>query len=785
MIVLSNEKNKLRKAIIMAGGEGSRLRPITCDIPKPMVSLCGRPAIEHILELLLRNGIEEAAVTLMYLPEVIHDRFESGEYKGIRLRFVEEDYPLGSAGSVKNAVKGCGFDEDVLVISGDAICDFDIRAAYESYKSSGCEAEIIAKRVDDPGEYGLIRVADNGERVESFIEKPSYTQAVSDLANTGVYILSKSCVEMIPDKEKYDFSKDLFPKMLEKGIGIACFEEKGYWKDIGGVREYIECQRDMLKGKAPMFLEYERDRDGNVILSEIPKTVVIDPPVFIGKGVRIDSEAVIEERSVISDGAVIESGTHIKASVILENSRIKKLSSISGAVVCHDAVCESKSMMFEKSVLGPKSVLGKGARVNPGIRIWQEKNIGENEVVDENVKFSDGGQNRFCDTGLGLGEFGISSAIFCIKLGAAMSDISEENVAVGCEDNDECFGQKENVASGIICGGKDCIDFGRVTFGGFVYGMIKSGAERGVYLSEHGGNYAKILESGGMPAIRESERKIEKIINFGEYGNAKNVGNRILMEGIEVLYENDLKAKYRDIFRGKNIEVLSDDKKIKQIIETVVGGARNNREKITIICNKNGDCAIREDGVEIGKEEILEICCIDEFENGRKAAVGYGEPKILDEVASACGGELERYFDCPADGSDGETRKYAVGQGWNRDFVLKVLKASGYISKKGASVKEIKKRITPIAVKTETEMIYGKLNPGKIVGEITGEEITPRNIGEGKILKLEKGYVILRALKRGNGIKVIAEAADSETAEEICGEFMRTVKRKKTEILDF
>lgn len=212
------------KAVIMAGGEGSRLRPLTCNIPKPMARLCGKPIIEYIFELLLRNEITDACVTLGYLPDIICEKYPDGKYKQLNLKFITEEKPLGTAGSVKNAAKD--FKEPFLVISGDAMCDYNIDKVLKYHDSIDAAVTIVAATVEDPREYGLIKT-DEENRVTGFIEKPAWGQATTDLANTGIYIINPEYLSLIPDDEKFDFAKDLFPIMLERDIPIYCYHATG------------------------------------------------------------------------------------------------------------------------------------------------------------------------------------------------------------------------------------------------------------------------------------------------------------------------------------------------------------------------------------------------------------------------------------------------------------------------------------------------------------------------------------------------------------------------------
>ena len=203
------------KAVIMAGGEGTRLRPLTCDLPKPMTRLCGRPVMTYLLDLLQRHGVREAAVTMRYLPQVIREEYD-GHYKDVQLHFVEEDKPLGTAGSVRGACRSCaGFEEDdILVVSGDALTDIDIEAAYAFHKRSGAAATLVVSRVEDPREYGLVDMAEDG-RITGFVEKPGWAQAVTDSANTGMYILSPDILPYIPENTSFDFARNLVPLLLK------------------------------------------------------------------------------------------------------------------------------------------------------------------------------------------------------------------------------------------------------------------------------------------------------------------------------------------------------------------------------------------------------------------------------------------------------------------------------------------------------------------------------------------------------------------------------------------
>ena len=235
------------KAVIMAGGEGKRLKSVTGDLPKPMVPLLGKPMMEHIVELLRSCGMTEICAALKYNPQPIMDYFGDGSSFGVSMEYRVEDKPLGTAGGVKNCAGFYG-NEDFLVISGDAACDFDLGDFIRAHKSRRPAASIALYRSSSPLRYGLA-VTDGEGLVRSFIEKPGWERVVTDLINTGIYIISPRIMSYVPDGVQYDFAKDLFPLLLDLGEDILGVAESGYWCDVGTPLSYYQCCVDALSGK--------------------------------------------------------------------------------------------------------------------------------------------------------------------------------------------------------------------------------------------------------------------------------------------------------------------------------------------------------------------------------------------------------------------------------------------------------------------------------------------------------------------------------------------------------
>ena len=235
------------KAVIMAGGEGTRLRAVTGELPKPLVPLLGRPLMEHILRLLRGSGVTEVCAAVKYRAEEIEARFGDGSALGMKLLYRVEREALGTAGAVRNCADFVG-NEDVLVLSGDAACDFDLRALFQAHRERGAAVTLALARCPEPLRYGLA-VTDGEGWIRAFVEKPDWGHVVTDLVNTGIYVLSPRALAAIPEGVPFDFGRELFPLLLRRGEKLLGVAMEGYWCDVGTPLSYYQCCVDALSGK--------------------------------------------------------------------------------------------------------------------------------------------------------------------------------------------------------------------------------------------------------------------------------------------------------------------------------------------------------------------------------------------------------------------------------------------------------------------------------------------------------------------------------------------------------
>jgi len=304
-------------AVIMAGGKGTRLHPLTAAMPKPLVNFFDRPVLEHQIELLKREGIDDIIITVGHLKHKIITRLGDGRQFGVRIRYVCEDVPLGTAGGVKLAESM--LSETFVVISGDAITDVRLRDAIACHETNQAAATLVLKEVDDPSQYGIAEI-DDGGRIMRFLEKPSADQVFSRTANTGMYVMERDCLRDVPVNEPYDFSKNLFPALMRAKRPLFGYRMNGYWNDVGSLTEYLEAHIHALEGHVKMPL-IPCDRS-------VPDSATIHPRAtvhaqsFIGAGVYLDDSAVVGENAVVGPNARIGASAQLKYCVIGEGSII-------------------------------------------------------------------------------------------------------------------------------------------------------------------------------------------------------------------------------------------------------------------------------------------------------------------------------------------------------------------------------------------------------------------------------------------------------------------------------
>lgn len=373
------------RAVIMAGGEGSRLRPLTSLQPKPMVPVVNQPVMEHILGLIHHHGINDVVATLAFMPQVIQDYFGDGEEWGMRMSYALEETPLGTAGSVKNA-EALLEGEPFIVISGDALTDIDLTEIIKFHQEKGAAVTIALKSMPDPLEFGVV-ITDEDGRIERFLEKPSWGQVFSDTINTGIYVIEPEVLSHIPADKPFDFSSELFPLLMEKGYPLYGCVVEGYWCDIGSLDSYVDAHRDILDGKARVYVPGVETRE-RVWIDEgarIERGVTIGDKVVIGPNVTLREGAHIGDYTVLGDNCVIGNEASVSHSILWSDTFVGKHATVEGSVLCRKVDVRAGAAVDMNSVIGDETMVGHGAHVGQNVQIFPYKRIEPAAVVTSSI----------------------------------------------------------------------------------------------------------------------------------------------------------------------------------------------------------------------------------------------------------------------------------------------------------------------------------------------------------------------------------------------------------------
>jgi mannose-1-phosphate guanylyltransferase len=308
--------------MLLAAGLGTRLRPITYEVPKPLVPVLGHPVMEHILRLLGRHGFDNVISNLHYFPEQIERRFGDGSAWGVRLSYSHERELLGTAGGVRNVRDHFG-DETFLIISGDALTDIDLTALWEAHKAKGGIATLALKQVEDPSQLGVVIVAEDG-RIQGFQEKPDRAEALSNLGSCGIYVMEPEIFDYFPDQPFVDWAQDVFPALLAEDVAFYGHEISDYWNDIGSISEFRQGNFDALSGEVRVELEEGRvnpDVDW-----------VEEPPVYVGEGCEIGAGVRLIGPVVLGDGCKLGERAAIRDSILWPGTEVAANGVLIGAV---------------------------------------------------------------------------------------------------------------------------------------------------------------------------------------------------------------------------------------------------------------------------------------------------------------------------------------------------------------------------------------------------------------------------------------------------------------------
>jgi mannose-1-phosphate guanylyltransferase/phosphomannomutase len=536
------------KAVVMAGGSGARLRPLTVERPKPMVAMVNKPVLAHILDLLKVHNFSEVVITVQYLANLIEDYFGDGSGLGMTIHYSVEEVPLGTAGSVKNAQQY--LDETFLVISGDAVTDIDLSAIVRFHQEKQALATLTLKSVANPLDYGLV-VTDSNGRITQFLEKPGWSQVISDAANTGIYVLEPEVLDRLEPNVAYDFSQDVFPPLLSEGAPLFGYVADGYWCDVGNIQAYMQATADVLAGKV-RHINLGHHIGGGVWTGEgveIAPDAALYGPIYLGNEVKIKGAVVIHGPAVVRDYTIVDNRAQIERSVIWRNCYVGESAEVRGAVISRQCSLKSKSVIFEGAVIGDNSLIGEGAVIHPNVKIWPGKEVDAGMTVKNSIIWGSQGRRVL------FGQYGVTGVVnvdmtpeFLARLGAAFGATLPKGSLVTINRDPHRSPQmlKRALIAGLPSAGVNAWDLGTQPIPVARYYTRHSEAVAGIHvrLSPYDQRVVDVLfmDADGLGLSEARKRHVEQVFFREDF-------RRVYLNEIGVIsYAPEVAKRYTDGF---------------------------------------------------------------------------------------------------------------------------------------------------------------------------------------------------------------------------------------------
>ncbi|MBW4054100.1 MAG: NTP transferase domain-containing protein [Proteobacteria bacterium] len=557
------------KAVIMAGGFGTRIQPLTGSMPKPMIPLFNRPIMLHIVELLKKHDITELVMLLYHQPFYIKNFFRDGSDFGVKITYVTPISDMGTAGAVKAAEKF--LDERFLVISGDLLTDFNLKKIIDFHADHKAKATITLTSVKDPLQFGVV-ITDKEKRITQFLEKPGWGEVISDTINTGIYVLEPEVLKFIPDGENFDFSQDLFPLMLKKKEALFGVTAKGYWRDIGNTDSYREAYHDIFKGKVNLKIdEPKQDFVGKDLRIgadvRLEHASGLEGTVVIGDNSQILGDVRIKD-SVIGRNCTVESGVRLNRCIIWDNSYVKKGAKITDSVVCSNVRIGQGVTLEEGVIVADETSVGDDALIKADVKIWPKKTIEAGSTVTSNMIWGEKWKKALFEGAIikGLSNVELTPE-FCAKLGCAYGTSLPKGsfVLAGRDSNPSSRMLKRCFVGGLLSAGVNVRDMKMTSLPLVRYKLKTFGEVGGVHFRQAQDDPASLeivfLDGDGLDFSSNMGKNAERIFFKENFRRAHHTEPGVITDinNVGDFYrEGFLRALDRDLLKKAALTVVVD-----------------------------------------------------------------------------------------------------------------------------------------------------------------------------------------------------------------------------------
>ncbi len=721
------------KAVILAGGRGERLRPITDSRPKPLVPVLARPVMDYCLSLLAHHGVTRGYVTTHYLADQIRHRYGEESF-GISLSYHMENRPMGTCGGVKLLEKELLSEELFLVMSGDALCDFDLSEAIRFHREKRADVTVILSSVKTPLEYGVV-LQDTLNRIFAFSEKPDWSETLSDLANTGVYILSPKVLEKVPEGENFDFAQDLFPLLLREGYSLYGYKDRGYWCDIGKIPTLYRCNLDVLQGKAKTYL----DPVGKTFKSEDGEGCY-----FVSNSAVVEDGAEIRENTIVSPEAYLAEGSRASGAILMEKTELKKGASVKDAILCE------RCRIGEDAQIPPNAVLGAGSVAESSAAAVSGKRYPAESLLSRKIPFCEEGM-VFTEKGAARGDFPGLDYEDAKRLGFSLTRLHGERIGVlWDEKNRGSVYFATALAGGVTLGGAQALmlDRGTEEMASFAAQVLSIPV---VFVSSMGDRGA--FFAFGKDGFLFLRKEVLKLSRFAEEElPEKATGN--------VVYRGDIRDRYRNSLernmgagKGRRIGFAGQFTPILKEAAINAGfsaynGSRGEGLSLEVFHN---EVKLFLDGERLADTEKIRLYILEkELQQGRRHfSLPRNAPRLFAEHILARGGAVERFSVHPTLREEEMPRRQASHDRWLYDSAHLAARLLFHFAmlREEEFVRELKK--TPEVYITSLRYEPKEDNKARLLA------LSGSIADKGKKVRLESGFY---------GMKIISEATAFEAA---------------------
>ncbi|MBP1559821.1 MAG: NTP transferase domain-containing protein [Oscillospiraceae bacterium] len=734
-------------ALILTGGDGLRLRPLTCSRSKAMLPVCGRPLIRFTLDLLKRQDI----------PAVIAaDRF-SNAFSDLPCEdIIVSDVPEGNCKAVSRAAEYAseGF---LTVIYGGLLFDTDLNAAVKQHAESGAEVTLITRKTDRA--CGNVLAEVSGSKVTGIITDPSRESCLSDTALTGIFILSPQAVKKAADFT--DLEGELIPHIIESGGMVQSLDAEGFFLGIDSLEDYFAANRAVLEGA------YPHGGEGILRSADQAADIELAPPVYIAPTAKLAPRVKIGKGTVIGENVTVCRGAKLNGAVVMDGAYIGECVTVNHAVIGTGARLLSGAAVYEGAAVGDGAVIGSNAAVQSGVRIWYGKRLDSYSEAVQDVKYGFLSPVRIGDEGICGETGGVITPASAAALGSALVSLGGR-IGVGHKDNAASRAFALAVATGISAAGGEAWVFGAVTEPALEYCTAISGLAAGCMVESGITTKLKLCSGDGLPLSAAEERLVENCLNrsgyrragFGDFGEIRDCS------AVAALYGNMIEAAAPKRLTKIRAVLNTSGRLVTDLCEGILRRIDPKDAPPVVFhigSGGKGVSAYTEETGYVFEEKLALICCRDRLSKGHDIAVPCNFPRAADIIAEEFGRKVLRYSSCPSGKGDGEARALAAETLFIRDGAALMLTVLGVLESRGMTLAEAVAELPQTAISGRYVALSAP--PLRILRSIAAEKQVS---GDGIVISDERGRVLIRPLKSEKGVLMQAESFNMETASELC-----------------